>query len=36
MSSLPGSTRQSIVCEKNFAKRMDARIKSGHDEFEPD
>jgi hypothetical protein len=30
--SLPGSTRQSICFEKALAKKMDARVKPGHDE----
>jgi hypothetical protein len=30
--SLPGSTRQSIRFEKALAKKMDARVKPGHDE----
>jgi hypothetical protein len=33
-SSLPGLTRQSIDLRKNFlAKKMDARVKSAHDEL---
>ncbi|HET7022339.1 MAG TPA: hypothetical protein VFI58_16645, partial [Xanthobacteraceae bacterium] len=32
--SLPGSTRQSIVFVKSSAKKMDARVKPGHDDWD--
>jgi len=34
--SLPGLTRQSIVFGKSFTKKMDARVKPGHDELRHD
>jgi hypothetical protein len=32
LSSLPGLTRQSILFVKGLGKKMDARVKPGHDD----